>query len=117
MRDLKALEANSECVLQQYVSSESGAENKELDSLNQVLNEITLFLQHQESFTRFFVGKTRDSWSFNSARVSDDQQYQSQSIPQEMVVVMKTIRQEGSQLPAGNKLESFAVAVVCDNDT
>ena len=111
MRDLKALEANSGRVLQQYVSSESGSENKELGSLNQVLNEITLFLQHQESFTRFFAGKTRDSWSVNTARVSDDTQYQSASIPQEMASVMKTIRQEGNQLPMGNKLESFAVTV------
>ena len=63
VRDLKTVIANAKRVLQQYVLNESGVENAELASLNQILNEITLFLQHNESFTRFFAGKMGDSWS------------------------------------------------------
>ena len=81
VRDLKTVIANAKRVLQQYVLNESGVENAELASLNQILKEITLFLQHNESFT---------------------------TVPQEMAAVMAAIRQK-KLLPAGNKLQSFTV--------
>ena len=39
VRDLKTVIANAKRVLQQYVLNESGVENAELASLNQILNE------------------------------------------------------------------------------
>lgn len=110
VRDLKTVIANAKRVLQQYVLNESGVENAELASLNQILNEITLFLQHNESFTRFFAGKMGDSWSLCEEAKKDGQPAVTPhtTVPQEMAAVMAAIKQK-KLLPAGNKLQSFTV--------
>ena len=110
VRDLKTVIANAKRVLQQYVLNESGVENAELASLNQILNEITLFLQHNESFTRFFAGKMGDSWSLCEEIKKDGQPAVTPhtTVPQEMAAVMAAIKQK-KLLPAGNKLQSFTV--------
>ena len=62
IRDLAAINSSAKPHLQQYAMTECGAENRELDNLNQVLNEISLLLQHVESFSRYFRGKAGDAY-------------------------------------------------------
>lgn len=112
VRDLKTVITNAKRVLQQYVLNESGVENSDLASLNQILNEITLFLQHNESFTRFFNGKMTDSWSVCEQNKKDTQAGVTPhtTVPQEMAAIMTAIKQK-KLLPAGNKLQSFTVGL------
>lgn len=109
IRDLKILIDNTKQLLQQYISAEDGKENHNLDNINQVLNEISLFLQHHESFNRFFCGKGNDSFNMASKSIHSTGSYQSKMVlPVELMNDLNLIQQKRI-IPQGNQLASFRV--------
>ena len=111
IRDLKVVSDNTKQILQQYVSAEDGKENKHFETVNQILNEISLFLQHRESFTRYFFGKANDCYSLalQVSHAIELQDYHScLAIPIEVVNDLTSIQQK-RVIPQGNQQVSFKV--------
>lgn len=110
-------------MLQQYVTAESGVENRELDQLNQVLNELSLLLQYNESFSRYFNGKAGDALAFVAQLPPLDRSYldkypSTSVLPVELVKTLAAIEQKKC-IPQGSQLQSAKVAseIVCDVDS
>lgn len=113
IRDLKILIDNTKQLLQQYISAEDGKENHNLDNINQVLNEISLFLQHHESFSRYLCGKGNDSFNMASKSIRPTPSYQSKMVlPVELTNDLNMIQQK-RVIPQGNQLASFRVLLMC----
>lgn len=111
VRDVKVVIDNTNQLLQQYITAEDGKENQQLDGLNQVLNEISLFLQHHESFHRFFSGKGNDAFLLASQGVSsvELQHYQSKVVlPVEFMNELSLIQQK-QVIPQGKKCIAYPV--------
>lgn len=111
IRDVKVLIDNTNHLLQQYITAEDGKENQQLDGVNQVLNEISLFLQHHESFHRYFVGKGTDAFTVaaQATRSVELQHYQSKMVlPVEFTKELGLIQQK-AVIPLGKKCVSYPV--------
>ncbi|KAK8804532.1 hypothetical protein WA588_004742 [Blastocystis sp. NMH] len=117
IRDIATIAENAKQVLQQYVTAESGVENRELDQLNQVLNELSLLLQYNESFSRYFNGKAGDALAFVAQLPPLDRSYldkypSTSVLPVELVKTLAAIEQkkcipQGSQLQSAKILQQF----------
>lgn len=123
IRDIATIAENAKQVLQQYVTAESGVENRELDQLNQVLNELSLLLQYNESFSRYFNGKAGDALTFVSQLPPLDRSYldkypSTSVLPVELTKTLAAIEQKKC-IPQTSQLQSAKVSseVVCDVDS
>ena len=112
IRDISVLIENTKQILQQYITAEEGKENQQLGSINQVLNEFSLFLQHHESFQRYFVGRGNDAF-FGASQVSPSvelKDYQSKFVLPAELVNDLTLIQQKRVIPQGNQTPSFKVS-------
>lgn len=91
--------------------NEQGGEDASLDALNPVLNEISLLLQHAESFSRYLIGKMNDSILEASQRVPPDRDLlahypSSATIPSEVTAALRNAEQKKG-LPLGAQQPSW----------
>ena len=115
IRDISVLIENTKQILQQYITAEEGKENQQLGSINQVLNEFSLFLQHHESFQRYFVGRGNDAFFVASQGVPSVElkDYQSKFVLPAELVNDLTLIQQKRVIPQGNQTPSFKVFMCC----
>lgn len=117
LRDLSVLFEDSKTRLQAYISNEQGVEDAALDALNPVLNEISLILQHAESFSRYLTGKMNDAVLAASQRVPPDSEMlthypSTANVPSEVVTALRSAEQkkglpQGGQQPSWKALQSL----------
>ena len=121
---------DSKTRLQAYISNEQGVEDAALDALNPVLNEISLILQHAESFSRYLTGKMNDAVLAAAQRARPDAALLAHypptaSVPSEVASSLRSAEQkkglpQGAQQPSWKALcqsytaleESYALYAV-----
>ena len=99
---------DSKTRLQAYISNEQGVEDAALDALNPVLNEISLILQHAESFSRYLTGKMNDAVLAAAQRARPDAALLAHypptaSVPSEVASSLRSAEQKKG-LPQGAPL-------------
>lgn len=122
LRDLSVLFEDSKTRLQAYISNEQGVEDAALDALNPVLNEISLILQHAESFSRYLTGKMNDAVLAASQRVPPDSEMlthypSTANVPADVVAALRSAEQKKG-LPQGGQQPSWkAMQSLCQSYT
>ena len=113
---------DSKTRLQAYISNEQGVEDAALDALNPVLNEISLILQHAESFSRYLTGKMNDAVLAAAQRARPDAALLAHypptaSVPSEVASSLRSAEQKKG-LPQGAQQPSWkALQALCQSYT